>query len=307
MANGKIKTFFAEKLNLGSSNSMAITTNSKVEDSLTCCICLTMYDSCSHCPKILPCLHTFCSSCIGSLIERSNYKIKCPTCRREAEFAEALNTNLALQDVVDAICDKDKARVFCLKHSGEGCFMACSDCYKPLCKVCLKHLWKSSHRKHSIDGIQEVKALMKQRCTNLLDEKAAKAEAELIKKKNAEALDNDLSTIIGVLNNTIKSWKNDCIAERERKIKKQNNFCSYLATSLVEMLDVTDFDELGNALHDCFKERQLERGANLKTKSDFPLQAKDIDELQKTLNAIVDGWFRIVHFEKKKQNKSCTE
>ena len=303
MVNGKIKTFFAEKLNLGSSNSTVTTTNSKVEDSLTCCICLTMYDSCSHCPKILPCLHTFCSSCIGSLIKRSNDKIECPICRREAEFAEALNTNLALQDVVDAVCDNDKARVFCLKHSGEGCFMACSDCYKPLCKVCLKHLWKSSHRKHSIDGIQEVKALMKQRWTDLLEEKAAKAEAEIIEKKNAEAFDNDLSTIIGVLNNTIKSWKKDCIAEREREIKKQNNYCSYLATSQVEMLDVIDFDELGNALNDCI----MERRANLEAKLDFTLQAEDIDELQETLNAIVDGWFRIVHFEKKKQNKSCTE
>ena len=57
--------------------------SSQMEDSLSCGICLEKYDTSDHLPKALPCLHTFCSSCMDTLIAAANNYIECPMCRRK--------------------------------------------------------------------------------------------------------------------------------------------------------------------------------------------------------------------------------
>ena len=50
---------------------------------LTCGTCLCSYDAQEHSPKLLPCSHTVCRSCLERIVEasRDRSQIRCPICR----------------------------------------------------------------------------------------------------------------------------------------------------------------------------------------------------------------------------------
>ena len=61
------------------------TTLKKLEEQLTCAICLHLYIN----PKTLPCLHSFCQQCLEGLPVNNQghkYFISCPTCRRYTQL-----------------------------------------------------------------------------------------------------------------------------------------------------------------------------------------------------------------------------
>ena len=59
----------------------------KLEEQLTCSICLDQYKD----PKILPCHHSFCRECLEEIpqtLEKGRCFIPCPSCREPAEVPE---------------------------------------------------------------------------------------------------------------------------------------------------------------------------------------------------------------------------
>ena len=56
----------------------------KLDDELTCPVCTEHFKE----PKVLPCLHYYCKTCIADLIKRAKGRpFNCPECRREAQAA----------------------------------------------------------------------------------------------------------------------------------------------------------------------------------------------------------------------------
>ena len=56
----------------------------KLDDELTCPVCTDHFKE----PKVLPCLHYYCKTCIANLIKRAKGSpFNCPECRREAQAA----------------------------------------------------------------------------------------------------------------------------------------------------------------------------------------------------------------------------
>ena len=57
----------------------------KLDDELTCPVCTDHFKE----PKVLPCLHYYCKTCIADLIKRAKGRPfncpECPECRREAQ------------------------------------------------------------------------------------------------------------------------------------------------------------------------------------------------------------------------------
>ena len=49
----------------------------KLDEQLTCSICLEIYCS----PKALPCLHSFCKQCVKQIVDNVKRVVKCPECR----------------------------------------------------------------------------------------------------------------------------------------------------------------------------------------------------------------------------------
>ena len=51
---------------------------------LSCQVCFENFEpDGAHVPRLLPCTHTICHTCIGQLIQRNN--IECPECRENHE------------------------------------------------------------------------------------------------------------------------------------------------------------------------------------------------------------------------------
>ncbi|XP_066955923.1 nuclear factor 7, ovary-like isoform X2 [Macrobrachium rosenbergii] len=75
---------------------------------LECNICCNAYNE-DHCPRILPCSHTFCGPCIDELI--SIQKKECATCRKKFTTNSAEDL-MIIRDLLDA------AKQLPSKHAG---------------------------------------------------------------------------------------------------------------------------------------------------------------------------------------------
>ena len=152
----------AEKTVPSTSSSTAL---KKLEEQLTCAICLDLYTN----PKTLPCLHSFCQHCLEGLPLRpqgDNYFISCPTCRHRtqlplttgaADFPTAFQIN-NLKEIYNlmtkvsghqqAPCDN------CTTTNATG---YCKECAKFLCLKCIDvHKNWAPFADHKITSLDEV-------------------------------------------------------------------------------------------------------------------------------------------------------
>lgn len=83
-----------------------------LEEDLTCSVCYSLFSD----PRVLPCSHTFCKTCLDNLLQAStNYSIwrplrlplKCPNCRSVMELppagVDALPTNVSLRAIIEKV------------------------------------------------------------------------------------------------------------------------------------------------------------------------------------------------------------
>ena len=66
-----------------------------------CSVCLNTYNPSDHRPKILPCSHTFCKSCIHELCNQ--VQPKCPICEKDIEKHDiiAITTNFGTLELIE--------------------------------------------------------------------------------------------------------------------------------------------------------------------------------------------------------------
>ncbi|KAJ8309762.1 hypothetical protein KUTeg_011627 [Tegillarca granosa] len=129
---------------------------------LQCSVCSTEFDDNCRTPRILPCLHTFCSSCIQDLATK--LEVECPDC--DAKHGRPQNgisdypIDIACRNFLDFIrvqqrpsevpctdCpDRDVAQTFC------------KDCSTFMCKECTNaHKRTQLTRKHLVVALTELK------------------------------------------------------------------------------------------------------------------------------------------------------
>lgn len=83
-----------------------------LEEDLTCSVCYSLFAD----PRVLPCSHTFCKSCLDNLLQAStNYSIwrplrlplKCPQCRGVVELppmgVDSLPANVSLRAIIEKV------------------------------------------------------------------------------------------------------------------------------------------------------------------------------------------------------------
>ena len=118
----------------------------------------------THVPRLLPCTHSLCHTCIGQLIQGN--KIECPECRKNHEATNKeksfpQNKYLLTQIKMKLSQERPKVHKFqkCEEHGKElSLFCLDPECKKPICRNCLR----KEHKKHEITDIedQEKDALM---------------------------------------------------------------------------------------------------------------------------------------------------
>lgn len=138
-----------------------------------CSICCKTY----RLPKVLPCLHTFCSECletyIGKSINQNGQKsFQCPLCELQVEipsgsvsgqYANAFPDDTFMFKLVESfnVLKEDKNCDICERR--EETIPAvnwCMDCYDALCETCIKvHLHGKITSGHVVMSIEEMKKL----------------------------------------------------------------------------------------------------------------------------------------------------
>ena len=114
----------------------------------TCAICSQLYTD----PRMLQCLHTFCSKCLKKILgeQRLGTSLKCPTCKkttviprgsvialpkdlRTSYEAEVAQIARKMQSKEEISCDQ------CVDTSSGPAVSFCVNCSDFLCKACVKH------------------------------------------------------------------------------------------------------------------------------------------------------------------------
>ncbi|CAJ0578957.1 unnamed protein product, partial [Mesorhabditis spiculigera] len=123
----------------------------KIEQLLTCPICLDRYKQ----PKLLPCQHTFCHPCLESCADTLHRQLKCPECRAEHNIpydgVKAFQPNYTLTGFLDvhlAATPESAAQVeeYVHRYNLERCRVCdekaeceiCPHCEKRSCEECRK-------------------------------------------------------------------------------------------------------------------------------------------------------------------------
>uniref|UniRef100_A0A3B4AK71 Uncharacterized protein n=1 Tax=Periophthalmus magnuspinnatus TaxID=409849 RepID=A0A3B4AK71_9GOBI len=132
-----------------------------LEEDLTCSVCYSLFTD----PRVLPCSHTFCKTCLDSLLQVSlSYNIwrplrlplKCPNCRNVAELpptgTEALPCNVSLKAIIEKYQkDGHPSGTFCEDHQQQPLNMYCVQDRRLICGLCLTI---GQHQGHPIDDLQ---------------------------------------------------------------------------------------------------------------------------------------------------------
>ncbi|CAC5401221.1 TRIM56 [Mytilus coruscus] len=142
------------------------------DDLLTCTICLETFTG----PKYLPCLHTFCRTCINTYIlstvgkENTGKTFTCPICRQNVlmgespgnpeTWAEKLPGNHFVASMMDkqAIGRSEKMCDSCrVNNKSENALFWCPVCEEAFCKSCeICHKSFKMSAKHPITSLKDI-------------------------------------------------------------------------------------------------------------------------------------------------------
>ncbi|RWS26355.1 tripartite motif-containing protein 2-like protein [Leptotrombidium deliense] len=114
------------------------------EGFLTCGTCLCTYDGGERCPKLLPCSHTICRSCLESMASQSGVRetgtFRCPICRETIGLPRggvvAFPPSFLVNQLLDLISRQRREVVpKCSQHVSQE-LLFCETCDCVFCNVC---------------------------------------------------------------------------------------------------------------------------------------------------------------------------
>jgi hypothetical protein len=148
----------------------------QIDEIIECPICLDVYDE----PKLLPCQHTFCSSCITNLVE--NGQIKCPECRSTHKVTDqrtaTFPTNITIQRLLDFNLTNIKQKCFQCSQRRDNS-SKCDECNRIFCFEC-----KKDHRLELKNEIQQKLTILQTNIPKLNNKvEYYKQENAMIQKK----------------------------------------------------------------------------------------------------------------------------
>ncbi len=137
----------------------------KLEDQLTCPICLDHFDN----PKILPCFHSFCMGCLECIKTHNGpeglREIRCPTCRLPCSVPDKGLTMLPASFVINNLIEvyslmkkvSGGSHASCDNCGDHVADRYCKQCAKFFCLQCLHHHnnWKPNTN-HETITLEEV-------------------------------------------------------------------------------------------------------------------------------------------------------
>ena len=145
----------------------------KLEDQLTCAICLDAFKD----PKLLQCFHVYCKDCLQRLVvqnRQGQLSLRCPTCRQSTLLPPATGVSglqsafhihhlFEIQDALKKMKDPQKVQCEKCTKTIQAATKFCRDCGKFICEKCteMHSEWKELS-KHEVVSMEQIQSNMKQ-------------------------------------------------------------------------------------------------------------------------------------------------
>ena len=144
----------------------------KLEDQLTCAICLDSFKD----PKLLQCFHVYCKNCLQRLVVtdgQGQLSLRCPTCRQSTLLPPASGVSslqpafhihhlFEIQDALEKV--KEPQKVQCDKcKTPRPAISYCRDCGEFICAMCTTiHSEWDVFTEHEVVALEHLESKMKQ-------------------------------------------------------------------------------------------------------------------------------------------------
>ncbi|XP_052095027.1 E3 ubiquitin-protein ligase TRIM31-like [Mytilus californianus] len=238
-----------------------------------CPICLEEFIK----PKALPCLHTFCKSCINEFIRKSTtltdffVVFNCPVCRKEVKLescpsdpAKYLQDNHIIQSMKETCLSKGK---LCSIHSSKQADHVCTEHNQIVCYKCIidnhrfcivTEIYEAiESKRHSITQVQNQLIIGKENMGTSVN--AHSEEKKRILESERKCTDG-VKLYVDELKNLIKKLESQILDDIQKNTKQilqrvdknlteTNKEMTYLKTVLdefeiINLKDITDFNKL---------------------------------------------------------------
>ena len=157
---------------MAESQSVAKQALKKLEDQLTCAICLDAFKD----PKLLQCFHVYCKDCLQRLVvtdRQGQLSLRCPTCRQSTLLPPATSVSdlqpafhihhlFEIQDALEKV--KEPQKVLCTKcNKNRSATSYCRDCGKYICSLCTTiHSDWDDFAGHEVVALEQLESKMKE-------------------------------------------------------------------------------------------------------------------------------------------------
>ena len=156
---------------MAESQSVAKQALKKLQDQLTCAICLDAFKD----PKLLQCFHVYCKDCLQRLVvtdRQGQFSLRCPTCRQSTLLPPATSVSdlqsafhihhlFEIQDALEKV--KEPQKVLCTKcNKNRSATSYCRDCGKYICASCTAvHSDWDDFSEHEVVALEQLESKMK--------------------------------------------------------------------------------------------------------------------------------------------------
>ena len=155
---------------MAESQSVAKQALKKLEDQLTCAICLDAFKD----PKLLQCFHVYCKDCLQREVitdRQGQLSLRCPTCRQSTLLPPATSVSDLqpafhihhLQDALEKV--KEPKKVMCgkCKKAKQAATSYCRNCGEFICAMCTTiHSNWDDFAGHEVVALEQLESKMKE-------------------------------------------------------------------------------------------------------------------------------------------------
>eukprot|EP00918_Siedleckia_nematoides_P050401 GHVU01110379.1.p1 GENE.GHVU01110379.1~~GHVU01110379.1.p1 ORF type:complete len:608 (+),score=53.49 GHVU01110379.1:260-2083(+) len=226
---------------------------SDLEEILSCQMCLERCED----PRSLPCLHTFCFTCLDQYIKSSkNTTFPCPSCRNNntisqkgaEEFPKAFHFNSLCEKIDDLDSTVDKSPVIKCETHKEEIKIYCETCREFLCVICILR----GHANHEKDEISEVVKARKNSLQTFLTQMNQRVREYQQRLSANNQTEQDLQAETSSKINTIEEHGQRVIEhvcslvkrvsdkmkiESQMSITKRKSMCEKMTMDLAQLID----------------------------------------------------------------------